>query len=105
MGIEEIGFSVFISGFLTAVIVYLAGTWALSAKLSHLEGQIIALQDRVNGSKGQQVRAQNDARLEEAMLEVATAVQSGMKPEEALKAAAMKYPDVALRLAKKGLKF
>jgi len=37
------------------------------------------------------------------MLEVATAVKEGKAPVDALKETALKYPDIALRLAKKGM--
>ncbi len=109
--IEIIGFWLFgasIGAILAGLVSFL-----LKDKLS--ERKIVRLEDEIEdltadlrtykaaeyANKGNVRKAEENSRMESAMGEAVVLMKSGKQPMDAIKEVAVKYPDVAFKLAKK----
>lgn len=80
--------------------------YSLNKRVKELEVIQESLINSVKGQKSVNVRNQYQEELESAMLEVGAALKDGKDLKEVLPAVAAKYPNVAMKLAKKvGLGF
>jgi len=93
-----------ILAFLSRDTVYKRQIDSQNEYIEQLETEVKSWRMTEKQQRGQLVREKNSERTDAAMMEFAQAVQAGQKPEEIIKALIPKYPDVAMRLAKKGLK-
>jgi len=90
----------FVGGLLTGTIGY----WLTSFRLQSLEYKLEQLHLRTISGAGYQARTEKAERMSEAIAAVMAAVQKGDKPEDAIKAVAAQYPDVAMAVIQKALK-
>lgn len=90
---------------------YLIKEAYLERKISRLEDEnedmddeIMSLRNTLKGREGVEVKADKAKRQQQAMLEFAMAMKEGKPMAEVMQELAGKYPDIAMDLAKKGLK-
>lgn len=80
--------------------------YSINKRVKELEVIQESLINSIKGQKSVNVRNQYQEELESAMLEVGMALKEGKDLKEVLPAVATKYPNVAMKLAKKlGLGF
>jgi hypothetical protein len=80
--------------------------YSINKRVKELEVIQESLINSIKGQKSVNVRNQYQEELENAMLEVGMALKEGKNLKEVLPAVASKYPNVAMKLAKKiGLGF
>jgi len=101
-------------GSIGLVLAYFAARWALNDRLKQTEQAFNELQadydylvDSRNGAKGAPAREAKEDRAEMALIEAATALNElpeGADPKPVIMGLVKKYPDVALKLVKKGVK-
>jgi hypothetical protein len=72
--------------------------------ISELEDVIDSYKKAEWGDRGRKKQAEQSERMDAAMMEIAVAIKAGKPPMDAIKELIPKYPDIALRLAKKGMK-
>lgn len=93
---------------LSVICSAIVGYFAATVRSGELSAEFRAVKSQIMGVKseaGVSARANNEARLEEAVMAIATRVKGGDDYMKALTEVAAAYPDVAMRLAKKGFKF
>ena len=93
-----------IAGFVGGVITGSVGYWLTTFRLQSLEYRLEQLHLRTISGAGAQARTEKAERMSEAIAAVMAAVQKGDKPEDAIKAVAAQYPDVAMAVIQKALK-
>lgn len=93
-----------IGGFIGGSAVGYFKDWALSARVDGLEARFHRMHNQSISGDGTAVKNQKAERMSQAVAEAAALMQSGKKPEEALKEIAAKYPDVALDVIQKTMR-
>jgi len=93
----------FFSGVFTILGVVIS-TMIRDYRVSRLEQRADELSGRLANAGLNSARRDKAEEMELAMAEAITAVQSGKDIKEVLKETAMKHPNIALSLVKKGLK-
>jgi hypothetical protein len=93
-----------LSGIFGAVFAY-ATVWLRDYRVARLEKEVERLTMCDNSTKGNAARAQKAERMQAAMLEVGAIMNDAAVTDKqaAIMKLAMKYPDLALDLVKKGL--
>ena len=77
----------------------------LEAENIDLDVQVKSLQNTLNGRSGIGAKKEKAERMQSLMLEFVEAIKvPDAKPGDVIKALALKYPDVAIDLVKKGIK-
>lgn len=99
---------VVISAFLSGVfgLIFAYGTLFIrDYRLTKMEKEVERLGMVQNGASGQQRKAEKAERMQTAMVEVAAIMKNPEIPDKqkAIMELALKYPDIALDLVKKGL--
>lgn len=98
----------FCSGLFSLLWVFVVSyfnTNNVNNRLSRLEADISSLEGRTNGREGAIRKAEKAERMQTAMVEVAAIMKNPEIPDKqkAIMELALKYPDIALDLVKKGL--
>lgn len=99
--IVSILLSASISAGISSVAYMVLKNYSLNKRVKELEVIQESLINSVKGQKSASVKNQYQEELENAMLEVGMALKEGKDLKEVLPAVATKYPNVAMKLAKK----
>lgn len=98
-------FGVAFAGFWGGVLSGAVGAWLASHRIQQLEYKLEQLHLRTISGAGVASRQEKAERMSAAMAEAIAGMQKeGANATEVLKAIALKYPDVALDVAKKVMK-